>query len=130
MCGNDDTGQMSAWFVMSALGFYPVTHGQDIFVIGSPLFKEVKVSHPKGTLTLLAPANGPGSPYIQGVRVNGRKYRKNYFRGRDLFEGDVTVEFEMGPEPCQKWGTRLKDCPPGVDGKRGRINKRDRRWRG
>lgn len=127
MCGNDDTGQMSAWFVMSSLGFYPVTHGQDVFVIGSPLFKKVVVNHPKGRLTLLAPSNGPGSPYIREIKINGRKYRKNYFRGRDLFEGDVTVEFVMGSEPDLAWGTRLKDCPPGIDGKRGRINKRDRR---
>ena len=121
MCGNDDTGQMSAWFVMSALGFYPVTHGQDIFVIGSPLFKKVKLRHSKGTLTILASGNSLDSPYVQGVKVNGRKYRKNYFRGKDLFEGDVTIEFEMDKKPNPSWGSRPKDCPPGIDGKAGKM---------
>ena len=133
MCGNDDTGQMSAWFVMSALGFYPVTHGQDIFVIGSPLFKKVKLRHSKGTLTILASGNSLDSPYVQGVKVNGRKYRKNYFRGKDLFEGDVTIEFEMDKKPNPSWGCRPKDCPPGIDGKAGKmrnINPFNRnRWR-
>lgn len=123
MCGNDDTGQMSSWFVMGALGFYPVTHGQDVFVIGSPLFKKVELTHKDGTLTLIAPGNDPDTPYVKEVRVNGRKYRKNYFRGRDLFKGDVTVEFVMDSQPNLKRGTRLRDCPPGIDGKRGRINK-------
>ena len=133
MCGNDDTGQMSAWFVMSALGFYPVTHGQDIFVIGSPLFKKVELRHSKGTLTILARGNAPGSPYVKGVKVNGRNHRKNYFRGKDLFEGDVTVEFEMASKPNPSWGSRPKDCPPGIDGKAGKmrnINPFNRnRWR-
>ena len=123
MCGNDDTGQMSSWFVMGALGFYPVTHGQDVFVIGSPLFKKVELTHKDGTLTLIAPDNGPDTPYVKEVRVNGRRYRKNYFRGSDLFKGDVTVEFVMDSQPNLKRGTRLRDCPPGIDGKRGRINK-------
>ena len=72
-------------------------------------------------------SNSFSTLYIREIKINGRKYRKNYFRGRDLFEGDVTVEFVMGSEPDLAWGTRLKDCPPGIDGKRGRINKRDRR---
>ena len=132
MCGNDDTGQMSSWFVMSALGFYPVTHGQDIFVIGSPLFKNVKLRHADGTLTILAKGNEAGKPYIKEVRVNGRKYKKNYFRGKTLFKGDVTVEFVMDDKPST-WGSRPKDCPPGIDGKAGKmksINSFNRkRWR-
>ena len=118
LCGNDDTGQMSAWYVMSALGFYPVTHGQDIFVIGTPMFRKVTLKHAKGTLTLLAPAADKDHPYISGVRVNGKKYRRNYFRGKDLFNGDVTVEFTLQDHPDMHWGTRRRDCPPGADGSR------------
>ena len=118
LCGNDDTGQMSAWYVMSALGFYPVTHGQDIFVIGTPMFRKVTLKHAKGTLTLLAPAADKDHPYISGVRVNGKKYRRNYFRGKDLFNGDVTVEFTLQDHPDMRWGTRRRDCPPGADGSR------------
>ncbi len=118
LCGNDDTGQMSAWYVMSAMGFYPVTHGQDIFVIGTPMFRKLTLRHAKGTLTILAPAADKDHCYIKSVRRNGRAYRKNYLRGKDIFEGDVTLEFEMSDQPSKTWGTRRRDCPPGVDGRR------------
>jgi len=117
MCGNDDTGQMSAWYVMSAMGFYPVTHGQDYYVLGSPMFKKVSMKHSKGTLTILAPEASRENCYIQSVKVNGKNYRKNWIKGKDLLGEDVTIEFTMGDKPNEEWGSKARLCPPGGDGR-------------
>ncbi|MDP4227586.1 MAG: GH92 family glycosyl hydrolase, partial [Bacteroidota bacterium] len=76
LCGNDDTGQMSAWFVFSAMGFYPETHGQGIYYIGTPLFKNLMLKHKNGTLSIKAHNLSEKNIYIQSVKLNGKYYGK------------------------------------------------------
>lgn len=111
ICGNDDTGQMSAWYVFSSLGFYPVTHGEGVYFIGTPIFKKAVVRHPMGQLTILASNVSRENCYIQSVWVNGVSCSKNWLTHKQLFTGDVTLEFEMGPEPNESWGSAPDDCP-------------------
>ena len=95
LCGNDDTGQMSAWFVQSAMGFFTMQHGKDQYAIGTPLFRHMELHHAHGTLRILAPAVSRENCYVKSIRVNGRKWKGWTISGKDLYDGDVTVEFEM-----------------------------------
>jgi predicted alpha-1,2-mannosidase len=109
--GNDDCGQMSAWFILSALGFYPVDPVSALYVFGAPLFDEATVKVGDGrTLRVSAPGNGPASPYVQSVRWNGKPWTRNWISHADLIEGGELV-FEMGPHPS-RFGTDPKDRPP------------------
>ena len=99
LCGNDDTGQMSAWFIQSAMGFFTLQHGNDQYAIGTPLFRHLELRHAHGTLRILAPAASRECCYVKSLRVNGRKWKGWTISGKDLFDGDVTVEFEMSSRP-------------------------------
>ena len=114
ICGNDDTGQMSAWYVFSALGFYPVTHGNGVYFIGTPLFKELKLNHAKGTLTIQAPNVSHDNCFIQSVMLNGQPYAKNWLHHDDLFSDDATLLFEMGVKPNENWGATADALPPSL----------------
>ncbi len=114
ICGNDDTGQMSAWYVLSSMGFYPVTHGQGIYFVGTPIFKEVKLKHAKGTLTIQAPNVSRENCYIQSVTLNGKPYRKNWLKHDELFGDNATIVYEMGSQPNKDWGSALEDLPPSM----------------
>lgn len=96
---------MSAWYIMSAMGFYPMTHGQGIYCIGSPIFKEVHLKLRKGTLTILAPNASRENCYVQSLTLNGKPYDRNWFAHDDIFSGDNTLRFEMGPQPNTSWGS-------------------------
>ena len=99
LCGNEDCGQMSAWYVFSAMGFYPVNPVGGRYEIGTSLFPEMRMHLSNGkTFTVLAPKVSPQNVYIQSVRVDGKPYDKSYLTHEQIMEG-VTVEFEMGPEP-------------------------------
>ncbi|MCD2324352.1 GH92 family glycosyl hydrolase [Sphingomonas sp. IC-56] len=109
--GNDDCGQMSAWFVLSALGFYPVDPVSAVYVFGSPLFDEAEMDLGQGkTLRVRAPGNGPDSPYVQSVRWNGRPWTRNWISHAELAKGGELV-FQMGRKPS-KFGTKMADRPP------------------
>ncbi|NDV60321.1 GH92 family glycosyl hydrolase [Bacteroides sp. 519] len=110
-CGDEDNGQTSAWYVFSAMGFYPVCPGTDEYVLGTPLFKNMTVELENGkTLTLKAPANNKENWYIKGVKVNGTSYTKNYLTHEILSNGGV-IEFEMSSIPNKERGTRNEDAP-------------------
>ena len=115
-CGNEDTGQMSAWYVFSAMGFYPVNQGQGQYIIGTPLFNRIEFNHELGgTLTIIVNNNSDKNIYVQSVEINGDKYTKNWLQHNDIFKkGKVTIEFEMGDKPNYDWGTKAKDCPPSI----------------
>lgn len=103
LCGNEDCGQMSAWYVMSAMGFYPVDPVSGKYEIGTPLFSEVKMHLANGKVfTVLAPNVSKENIYIQSVKVDGRPYDKSYFTHRQIMTG-ATVEFEMGNRPGKVW---------------------------
>ncbi len=114
LCGNDDTGQMSAWFIFSAMGFYPVTHGQGIYYIGAPLFKEMTLKHKNGTLTIKANNLSKSNIYIQSVTLNGQPYTKNYLQHNDIFGGNAKLVFKMGSKPNKSWGSNENDLPPSM----------------
>ncbi len=109
--GNDDAGQVSAWYVLSALGFYSVTPGMDYYVIGSPLFDKATIHLENGnTFEIVARNNGPNRPYIQSVTLNGKPYFKSFLRHGDIMVGGKMV-FDMGARPNEKWATNEADRP-------------------
>ena len=103
LCGNEDCGQMSAWFVFSAMGFYPVDPISGQYEIGTPMFPRVELKLANGkTFTVSAPAVSRENIYIQSVKVNGEPYKKSYLT-HDLIMSGATVEFEMGAAPGPVW---------------------------
>ncbi|MES3098669.1 GH92 family glycosyl hydrolase [Sphingomonas faeni] len=109
--GNDDCGQMSAWFVLSSLGFYPVDPVSGVYVFGSPLFDAAEVQLGKNrTLRVRAIGNAPDRPYVQSVRWNGKPWTKNWIAHADLVRGGELV-FTMGDRPS-RFGTAKQDRPP------------------
>jgi predicted alpha-1,2-mannosidase len=111
ICGNDDTGQMSAWYVFSAMGFYPVTHGQGIYYIGTPLFKDMQLKHRNGTLSIKANRVSKENKYIRSVTLNGKPYSRNWLSHDDIFAGNASLVFEMGNTPNKNWGSSQQDLP-------------------
>ncbi len=112
LCGNEDCGQMSAWYVLSALGFYPVCPGQDIYVIGTPLFPEasIEVGNEK-TFVIRAKSISPYNIYIQEAFLNGQALNRAYIRHSDIANGGELV-FVMGAKPNTQWATKSADTPP------------------
>ena len=99
LCGNEDCGQMSAWYVFSAMGFYPVNPVSGKYEIGAPLFPEVRLRLANGkTFTVLAPNVNKKNIYIQSIKVNGKPYDKTYLTHEQIMSG-ATIEFEMGNTP-------------------------------
>ena len=114
MHGNDDIGQMSAWYVLSSLGFYSATHGDAIYYIGTPMFEETKVNHQNGTLTIKANNVSDDNIYIQSLTLNGKLYTKNYLEHNEIFSSDAVLEFEMGDKPNKDWGSAEDALPPSM----------------
>jgi len=116
-CGDEDNGQTSAWYVFSAMGFYPVTPGVDEYVLGAPLFKKITVTLENGKkIEINAPENSGENRYIQTLIVNGKDYSRNYLKYGELMKG-ATLEFRMGAEPNLKRGIREADFPYSFSGK-------------
>jgi predicted alpha-1,2-mannosidase len=98
-CGDEDNGQTSAWYVFSALGFYPVTPGTDEYVFGSPLFKKMTLTFENGKKMIIeAPANSHRNIYIHGVQLNGKSIEKNYISHEEL-TGGGKLTFFMNDTP-------------------------------
>ena len=103
LCGNEDCGQMSAWYVFSAMGFYPVDPVSGKYEIGTPLFPEMKMQLSNGNaFTVLAPAVSRENIYIQSVKLDGKPYDKSYITHEQIM-GGATLEFEMGNTPGPVW---------------------------
>ena len=110
-CGDEDNGQTSAWYVFSALGFYPVTPAVDQYVIGTPLFKKITVNLENGnTILINAPDNSEKNRYIQKITMNGKDHGKTYFDYSTLVKG-ANIKFDMGEKPNTKRGTNTDDFP-------------------
>lgn len=102
LCGNDDCGQMSAWYVFSAMGFYPVCPGSDQYVLGSPNAKEIVLTLENGKIfKISAPKMSDKNVYIQSVKLNGVSYDKAYISHGDIMNGGE-LYFEMSPKPNKK----------------------------
>ena len=103
LCGNEDCGQMSAWLVFSAMGFYPVDPISGLYEIGTPLFEEVKMQLANGkSFTVKAPGASAERIYVQSVKLNGAPYNKSYITHEQIMSG-ATLELEMGAEPGPVW---------------------------
>lgn len=110
-CGDEDNGQTSAWYVFTALGFYPVCPGSNQYVIGTPYFQSVKVHLENGkTISIEADNVSDVNRYIETMAVNGVGYSHNYFDHSQLING-ATLHFKMGAEPNKNRGTSEKDLP-------------------
>ncbi len=110
-CGDEDNGQTSAWYVFTALGFYPVCPGSNEYVLGAPYFKKAVISLENGrTIEISAPKNSDENRYIKSLTVNGKKYTKNYFSHFDLLKGGKYV-FDMSSSPCKERGVSESDFP-------------------
>ena len=109
-CGDEDNGQTSAWYVFSALGFYPVCPGTDEYIIGTPLFKSAKLHLENGKTTIKADNNQLDNRYIKEMKINGKSNSRNYLTHDQLIKG-ANIQFQMSPVPNKQRGTTEKDRP-------------------
>lgn len=111
--GNEDCGQMSAWYVFSALGFYPVFPSSEQYVIGSPLFDEATLHLDDGKqFTVQTVNDSPANEYIQDITLNGKRYTKSYILYSDIMQGGV-MKITMGNRPNKDFGKAPRDRPGG-----------------
>ncbi len=111
LSGNDDAGQMSAWYLFSALGFYPVCPGTPYYIIGSPSFEEATLHLENGKqFTIKAKGASSENIYISSVKLNGKIYNKNYLSHSDIMNGGC-LEFTMSNEPDKNWGSAKESLP-------------------
>jgi predicted alpha-1,2-mannosidase len=110
-CGDEDNGQTSAWYVFSAMGFYPVTSASDQYAIGAPLFKSIKLKLQNGKEILInAPENSAENKYVKNLKFNGKVDTKNWLSHSELLKG-ATIDFEMSKTANKNRGTAQKDFP-------------------
>jgi predicted alpha-1,2-mannosidase len=110
-CGDEDNGQTSAWYVFSAIGFYPTCPASDQYALGAPLFKKVTLNLEDGKKVVInAPANNENNVYVKGLTVNGKPYDKNWLSHSALLQGEI-INFDMSPQPNKQRGTKETDFP-------------------
>lgn len=111
LCGNDDCGQTSAWYVLSSIGFYPVNPASGEYVLGTPLSSETDFSLENGKHFVVKAENlNSRNIYIQQALLNGKPYTKSYLKHEDILEGGELTLY-MGGEPSRTWGTAPGDRP-------------------
>ena len=111
LCGNDDAGQMSAWYILSAMGFYPTTPGLEDYVIGSPLFDKITLHLENGNQFIIRTKNGgPKNLYVQSLLLNGKDHAESYFKHHDIVNGGEMVVV-MGDKPNEQWGSNPENRP-------------------
>jgi lysophospholipase L1-like esterase len=119
--GDEDQGQMGAWFVMSAMGLFEMDGGaslKPVYEIGSPIFEKITISldtayYPGMEFVIEAKNTSSENPYIQSAKLNGNRLEKPWFYHKDLVKGG-RLELVMGPRPNMKWGSRPEDAPPSL----------------
>ena len=116
ICGNDDVGQMSAWYVLSALGFYPVCPVDGVYILGSPIFERASIRldsryYNGRQFRVIAQQASPTNIYIQSARLNGRPLERAWIRHSEIVAGG-TLELVMGNKPNEQWG--LAELPPSL----------------
>ncbi len=110
--GNEDCGQMSSWYIFSAMGFYPVNPANSVYAIGSPVLSKAELDLGNGkAFTVTVKNSSKANVYIQSVKLNGKAYGKTYITQSDITSGSK-LEFTMGPKPNKTWGIKPGDQPP------------------
>ena len=115
ICGNDDVGQMSAWYALGAIGLYPVCPGDNTYIIGSPIFSRTVIQldsryYKGGSFTIVARNAGPKNCYIRAAKLNGKRYSRAWITHEDMTSGGL-LELTMSDEPNQTWGSAPEDLP-------------------
>jgi len=111
LCGDEDNGQTSAWYVFSAMGMYPVCPGSDEYVLGAPIFDKITLSLENGKkFEIIGNNNSKENFYVQSAKFNGKKYTKTFLNHFDIMKGG-DFEFQMSDKPNKKWGTGKTDAP-------------------
>ena len=114
LSGNEDCGQMSAWYIFSSIGFYPLNPSNGAYVFGSPLFDDVTMKlQDNKTFRVIAENNSDKNIYIQSVELNGKDYKYSYITHKDLTNGG-TLKFTMGPKPNKNFGKEQKYRPQSI----------------
>lgn len=118
ICGNDDVGQMSAWYVLSAIGIYPVSPVDGVYILGSPIFDRVTLRldsrfYKGRKFTVIARNSAPGNIYVQSATLNGKPLERAWVRHSEIVTGG-TLEFVMGPEPNKSWASAPEQLPPSL----------------
>jgi predicted alpha-1,2-mannosidase len=111
MPGNDDLGEMSSWYVWSAMGMYPEIPGRAELVLGSPLFSKITVHRAGRDILVKASGAGTDSPYVRGLKVDGQTWTKTWLPESFVERGGM-IEFDLSGSPDKKWGTAEDDAPP------------------
>jgi predicted alpha-1,2-mannosidase len=114
MPGNDDLGEMSSWYVWSAMGMYPEIPGRAELVLGSPLFTAIHIRRAAGDIVVKAHGSGTNAPYVQSLKVNGKTTTKTWLP-EGCVEHGGTLEFELSATPNKHWGTSAEDVPPSFE---------------
>lgn len=110
-CGNEDCGQMSAWYIFSSMGFYPFNPANGVYTIGSPALKSAEIHLENGrTFRVRAKNVSDKNIYIQSLKLNGKAYNKTYLLYTDIVKGG-SLEFTMGAKPNKRWGTASDSVP-------------------
>lgn len=116
LCGNEDVGQMSAWYVLAAMGMHPVCPGDGIYQLTSPVFDRVSIRldptyYPGGTFTVTAKNNSKENLYIQSATLRGQPLNRAWITHQEIVRGG-TLAFVMGPEPNEGWASAPENRPP------------------
>jgi putative alpha-1,2-mannosidase len=114
MPGNDDLGEMSSWYVWSAIGMYPEIPGRAELVLGSPLFSNILIRRRNGDILVRARGAATDSPYVQSAKVNGEVWTKTWLP-QSFVEHGGTIEFELSASPNKSWGIGAEDAPPSFE---------------
>ena len=109
-CGDEDNGQTSAWYVFSALGFYPVCPGSGQYAVGTPLFEKAEISLENGEKVTVSAEGTCCGPYVQEMKINGKTWSHNFITHEDLLNG-ADIAYRLGSEPCLTRGTADEDKP-------------------
>lgn len=114
LSGNDDAGQMSAWYIFASMGFYPVDPVSDVYLLCSPIFDRVAIKLPGGqSLKIITHKESKDAIYISSVKWNGKVYTINYIRYNAIMNGGK-LEFYLKNKPNKTWGTKIADQPKGL----------------
>nr|WP_234408745.1 glycoside hydrolase domain-containing protein [Marinilabilia salmonicolor] len=120
LSGNDDCGQMSAWYIFNSMGFYPICPSSNIYPIGTPGLAAVEMELANGKkINVTTDSYSDTNCYIQKVLLNGQLHNKSYFTYNDLKDG-AEIKYFLGPTPNKEWGTSDNSVPPSIS-KKGRT---------